>query len=50
LRYPFVIAPYGTAYGFVFMAEKSIVRETLGKFEERNCNNLKTIIEAVIGQ
>ena len=41
---PSVIKP------IVFTAEKSIVRKTLGKFEERDCNNLKTIIETMIGQ
>ena len=33
----------------VFTAEKSIIRKTLGKLEEKDCNNLKTIIETVIG-
>lgn len=41
---PSVIKP------IVFTAEKSIVRKTLGKFEERDCNNLKIIIETMIGQ
>lgn len=40
---PSVIKP------IIFTAEKSIIRKTLGRLEEKDCNNLKVIIDTVIG-